>query len=168
MRGPPRRGIVWPAAPYRTGRVRFSRTRIAGIVHRQARALLPISNGSREAIDAESGEPAVLDGHSISVSRALVINACEPQLSDVKTGQRRRTIELDRKTITVLRAWKKVQKEERMLTKVRPEADSIFAHPTAHGSSRTISAMCSIATSASPPCQQFAYTISATPMLRSC
>jgi integrase len=70
-----------------------------------------------------------LDGLSISVSRALVIVAYKPQLSDVKTGQGRRTIDLEPKTITVLRAWKKVQKEERMLTNVRPETDSIFAHP---------------------------------------
>jgi integrase len=70
-----------------------------------------------------------LDAHSISVSRALVIVAYEPQLSDVKTGQGRRAIDLEPKTITVLRAWKKVQKEERMLTNVRPKTDSIFAHP---------------------------------------
>jgi integrase len=58
-----------------------------------------------------------------------VIVAYEPQLLDVTTGQGRRTIDLEPRTMTVLRAWKKVQKEERMLTNVRPETDSIFAHP---------------------------------------
>jgi integrase len=70
-----------------------------------------------------------LDGHSISVSRALVIVAYEPQLSDVKTGHGRRTIDLEPKTVAVLRAWKKRQMEERMLTNVRPATDLIFAHP---------------------------------------
>jgi integrase len=70
-----------------------------------------------------------LDGQSISVSRALVIVAYEPQLSDVKTGQGRRSIDLEPKTVAVLRAWKKRQKEERMLTHLRPETDLMFAHP---------------------------------------
>lgn len=70
-----------------------------------------------------------LDGHSISVTRALVIIAYEAQLSDVKTGQGRRTIDLEPKTIAVLRAWKKRQMKERMLTNVRPATDLIFAHP---------------------------------------
>jgi integrase len=70
-----------------------------------------------------------LDRHSLSVSRALVIVAYKPQLSDVKTGQGRRTIDLEPNTVAVLRAWKKRQMEERMLTNVRPKTDLIFAHP---------------------------------------
>jgi integrase len=70
-----------------------------------------------------------LDGHLISVSRALVIVAYEPQLSDAKTGQGRRTIDLEPKTVAVLRAWKKRRMEERMLTNVRPATDLIVAHP---------------------------------------
>jgi integrase len=70
-----------------------------------------------------------LDEHSISVSRALVIVAYEPQLSDVKNGQGRRTIDLERKTVAVLRAWKKRQNEERLLTNLRPARDLIFTHP---------------------------------------
>jgi integrase len=70
-----------------------------------------------------------LDGHSISVSRALMIVAYEPQLSDVKTGQGRRTIDLEPKTVAVLRAWKKRQMEKRMLTNARPATDLIFARP---------------------------------------
>lgn len=70
-----------------------------------------------------------LERHSISVRRALVIVAYEPQLSDVKTGTGRRTIDLEPKTVAVLRAWKKRQAEERMLTNTRPETDLVFAHP---------------------------------------
>jgi integrase len=70
-----------------------------------------------------------LDRHSLSVSRALVIVAYEPQISDVKTGQGRRTIDLEPNTVAVLRAWKKRQMEERMLTNVRSKTEVIFAHP---------------------------------------
>lgn len=70
-----------------------------------------------------------LDAASVSVSRALVIVAYDPQLSDVKTGHGRRTIDLEPKTVAVLRAWKKRQIEERMLTSARPGTDLIFAHP---------------------------------------
>src|SRR6516164_1138906 len=66
---------------------------------------------------------------SVSVSRALVNIAYVPHLSDVKTGQGRRTIDLDSKTVAVLRAWKKRQIEERVLANLRPEKDLIFAHP---------------------------------------
>lgn len=72
---------------------------------------------------------ADLERHSISVSRALVIVAYKPQLSDVKTGHGRRTIDLEPKTVGVLRAWKKRQMEEHMLANVRPKSDYIFAHP---------------------------------------
>lgn len=70
-----------------------------------------------------------LERPSISVSRALVIVAYKPQLSDVKTGQGRRTIDLEPKTVAVLRAWKKRQMEEHMLTNVRPDTGRMFAHP---------------------------------------
>ena len=61
--------------------------------------------------------------------QALVIVAYKPQLSDVKTGQGRRTIDLEPKTVAVLRAWKKRQMEEQVLTNVRPDTDRMFAHP---------------------------------------
>jgi integrase len=70
-----------------------------------------------------------LDAASVSVSRALVIVAYKPQLSDVKTGHGRRTIDLEPKTVAVLRAWKKRQIEEHMLTSARPGTDLVFAHP---------------------------------------
>ena len=63
------------------------------------------------------------------MSRSLVNVAYQPQLSDVKTNNGRRTIDLEPKTVAVLRAWKKRQIEERMLANLRPTADLIFAHP---------------------------------------
>jgi integrase len=70
-----------------------------------------------------------LERATLSVSRSLVLVAYEPQLSDVKTNNGRRTIDLEPKTVAVLRAWKKAQIEERMLANLRPAADLVFAHP---------------------------------------
>lgn len=70
-----------------------------------------------------------LDRATLVVSRSLVLVAYQPQLSDVKTNNGRRTIDLEPKTVAVLRAWKKAQIEERMLANLRPAADIVFAHP---------------------------------------
>ena len=70
-----------------------------------------------------------LERATLSVSRSLVNVAYQPQLSDVKTNNGRRTIDLEPKTVAVLRVWKKRQIEERMLANLRPTADLIFAHP---------------------------------------
>ena len=66
---------------------------------------------------------------TLSLSRSLVLVAYQPQLSDVKTNNGRRTIDLEPKTVAVLRAWKKAQIEERMLANLRPTTDLFFAHP---------------------------------------
>jgi integrase len=70
-----------------------------------------------------------LERATLSVSRSLVNVAYRPQLSDVKTNNGRRTIDLEPKTVAVLRAWEKRQIEERILANLRPPADLIFAHP---------------------------------------
>ena len=70
-----------------------------------------------------------LERATLSVSRSLANVAYKPQLSDVKTNNGRRTIDLEPKTVAVLRAWKKRQIEERMLANLRPNGDLIFAHP---------------------------------------
>ena len=70
-----------------------------------------------------------LERATLSVSRSLVNVAYQPQLSDVKTNNGRRTIDLEPETVAVLRAWKKRQIEERMLANLRPTAELIFAHP---------------------------------------
>ncbi|MGQ0744931.1 MAG: tyrosine-type recombinase/integrase [Acidimicrobiales bacterium] len=54
------------------------------------------------------------DGARLSVRQALVSVAYEMQLSDVKTGAGRRTIDLDERTVSVLRQWRKAQAEERL------------------------------------------------------
>ncbi len=56
-----------------------------------------------------------LDEARLSVQQALISVAYEMQLSDVKTGAGRRTIDLDARTIAVLRQWKKCQAEEKLL-----------------------------------------------------
>jgi integrase len=70
-----------------------------------------------------------LERATFSVSRSLVLVAYQPQLSDVKTNNGRRTIDLEPRTVAVLRAWKKAQIEERMLANLRPTADLIISHP---------------------------------------
>lgn len=56
-----------------------------------------------------------LDEARLSVHQALISVAYEMQLSDVKTGAGRRTIDLDERTIAVLRQWRRAQAEEKLL-----------------------------------------------------
>jgi integrase len=55
-----------------------------------------------------------LDARRLSVNQALVSVAYAVQIADVKTGSGRRTIDLDPRTIHVLRSWRKRQLEERL------------------------------------------------------
>jgi len=72
-----------------------------------------------------------LDGRQLSVRQAVILVAYKLTISDVKTETGRRSIDLDDRTIAVLRAWRKRQLEERML--VGPDAcqdhDLVFARP---------------------------------------
>jgi len=71
-----------------------------------------------------------LDTQRLSVHRSLVNVAYELTISDVKTANGRRTIDLDDRTVAVLRAWRKRQIEERLLAGERPDDTSlVFAHP---------------------------------------
>lgn len=54
-----------------------------------------------------------LDAGSLSVRQALVSVAYDVQLSDVKTGAGRRTIDLDAGTVDVLKAWRIERAEEK-------------------------------------------------------
>ncbi len=56
-----------------------------------------------------------LDDARLSVQQALIAVAYEMQLSDVKTGAGRRSIDLDERTIAVLRQWRKRQAEEKLM-----------------------------------------------------
>lgn len=53
--------------------------------------------------------------HGYRSARALISVAHEMQLSDVKTGAARRTIDLDERTLIVLRQWRKAHAEEKLL-----------------------------------------------------
>ncbi|MDQ6910930.1 MAG: site-specific integrase [Actinomycetota bacterium] len=62
-----------------------------------------------------------LDARRLSVRQAVISVAYKVQISDVKTGSGRRTIDLDTRTIAVLRSWRKRQMEERLLLGVAHE-----------------------------------------------
>lgn len=64
----------------------------------------------------------------MSVRQALVSVAYEAQLSDVKTGAGRRTIDIDAGTAVVLKTWRMQPSEEN--DGVRPgEAELLVARP---------------------------------------
>jgi len=72
----------------------------------------------------------------LSVRQALVSIAYEAQISDVKTGTGRRTIDLDRGTVDVLKAWRIERAEEKggielsgdELVFVKPDGSWIHPH----------------------------------------
>ena len=66
-----------------------------------------------------------LDAARISVSHAVLNVAYELVLADVKTKTSRRTIDLDPRTVAVLRAWRKTQLEERLALGHRPHDNGI-------------------------------------------
>jgi integrase len=55
------------------------------------------------------------DEARLSIRQALISVAYEMQVSDVKTGAGRRSIDLDDRTLAVLRQWRKAQAEEKLL-----------------------------------------------------
>ncbi len=64
----------------------------------------------------------------LSVRQALVSIAYEAQISDVKTGTGRRTIDLDRGTVDVLKAWRIERAEEK--GGIEPSGDElVFVKP---------------------------------------
>jgi integrase len=56
-----------------------------------------------------------LEKARLSVRQAVISVAYDVQIADVKTGSSRRTIDLDPRTVSVLREWRKRQLEERLL-----------------------------------------------------
>jgi integrase len=71
-----------------------------------------------------------LDGRRLSVNQAVISVAYAVQISDVKTGTGRRTIDLDPRTISVLRSWRKRQLEERLALGATYEDHSlVFPRP---------------------------------------
>jgi len=69
-----------------------------------------------------------VDAARVSVRQALVSVAYDVQLSDVKTGTGRRTIDLDEDVVEVLETWREVRTEERSGRKPAA-ADLVFAKP---------------------------------------
>ncbi len=74
-----------------------------------------------------------LDRGRLSVQQALVNIAYELELADVKTQTSRRTIDLDERTVAVLRAWRKLQLEEQLLVGRRDD-DAALVFAQADGS----------------------------------
>lgn len=80
-----------------------------------------------------------LDRARLSVRQAIISVAYEVRVSDVKTGTGRRTINLDPRTVGVLRTWRKAALAERMLVGpafadndlVFPRPDGTPTHPDA-------------------------------------
>lgn len=77
-----------------------------------------------------------LDAARLSVRQALVSIAYDVEISDVKTGTGRRTIDLDRTTVDVLKAWKIERAEEKggiepkgeELVFVKPDGSWVHPH----------------------------------------
>jgi len=71
-----------------------------------------------------------LDAGRLSVHQAVISVAYDIHISDVKTGSSRRTIDHDRRTISVLRSWRKRQLEERLaLGEQHDDLGLVFARP---------------------------------------
>jgi len=71
-----------------------------------------------------------LDARRLSVHQAVISVAYALQIADVKTGTSRRTIDLDPRTITVLRSWRRRQLEERLaLGEEHHDHGLVFARP---------------------------------------
>ena len=66
-----------------------------------------------------------LDGRVLSVRHAVLNVAYKIEISDVKTNSSRRTVDLEPRTIAVLRAWKKAQVAERLAAGIRPKDTSL-------------------------------------------
>ena len=71
-----------------------------------------------------------LDVLRLSVRQSVLNVSYKVEISDVKTDMSRRTVDLDPRTVTVLKAWRKTQLEERVALGARPRDDSlVFADP---------------------------------------
>lgn len=71
-----------------------------------------------------------LETARISVTQTVLAPEYQVTVSDVKTTYSRRTIDLDRRTVVVLRAWRKRQLETHLLNGVRTDDSSfVFGKP---------------------------------------
>jgi integrase len=72
-------------------------------------------------LDLDTGR-LIVDQQVLSVEYQL-------EVADVKTSHSRRTVDLDPRTVAVLRAWRREQLERLMSTGVRNDSDFVFTHP---------------------------------------
>jgi len=72
-------------------------------------------------LDLDTGR-LIVDQQVLSVEYQL-------EVADVKTSHSRRTVDLDPRTVAVLRAWRREQLERLMSTGVRNDGDFVFTHP---------------------------------------
>jgi integrase len=71
-----------------------------------------------------------LERQRLSVRQALVNIAYQLQLADVKTQSSRRVVDLDERTVAVLRTWRRQQLEEQLLVGRREDESAlVFAQP---------------------------------------
>ena len=109
-----------------------------------------------------------LEAARLSVRHAALNVAYELVVADVKTPTSRRTIDLDPRTVNILRRWRRTQLDESLALGRRPTTTgsssprSKAARPTPTSSARP-----STATSPSRPCRGSAFTICGTRTPRS-
>jgi len=78
-------------------------------------------------------EDVDLKASRVAVRQSLVLVAYEPTFSEPKTNRSRRSVALDRRTVTVLRSWRKQQLEERMLLgEAYEESGLVFTREDGH------------------------------------
>jgi integrase len=105
------------------------------------------------------------DDARLSVRQALISVAYEMQRSDVKTGAGRRTIDLDPRTLTVLRQWRKTQAKEKLLLGDRyRDQDLVFCRVDGNPIHPTCSVKPSTALSRNGSSRRSRSTICVTPM----
>ena len=68
------------------------------------------------------------DGARLVVSQQILSVEYKATVADVKTAHSRRTIDLDPRTVAVLRAWRRHQLEQRMSTGRRGDDEFVFTH----------------------------------------
>ena len=70
-----------------------------------------------------------LDGARLVVSQQVLSVEYKATVADVKKAHSRRTIDLDQRTVAVLRAWCRHQLEQKMSTGRRNDDEFVFTHP---------------------------------------
>ena len=70
-----------------------------------------------------------LDARRLVVDQQLLSVGYEAGIADVKTTNSRRTVDLDARTVSVLRVWRRRQLEQQLSTGQRGDGDFVFTRP---------------------------------------